>query len=318
MSRADFDVLVQRAMRSDEMTGLKPVIEKELLHYEIFNAMDREGLLRGLVFQGGTSLRLCWGAERFSEDLDFAAGRDFDAERMKPIKSCIEELVGSRYGLPVRVKEPDWKRDKSTENVPVRTWLVSVMTSPGNPALPQQKIKIELAAVEAYTREMVPIRKNYDFLEGTGTVLVPVESRDEILADKIVAFPNSLFDRDGSPVDLESRKIRHRDIWDIAWLMRNRAQPSEELVLRKVADYGVANFGERLAYALEAVPRILAGDAFGAQMSRFLDAPTYAKTVGRPDYLGYLDGAVRGVLEAAQGGRTAAEAEEEAERGRSL
>lgn len=318
MSRADFDALVQRAMRSDEMTGLKPVIEKELLHYEIFNAMDREGLLRGLVFQGGTSLRLCWGAERFSEDLDFAAGRDFDAERMKPIKSCIEELIGSRYGLPVRVKEPDWKRDKSTENVPVRTWLVSVMTSPGNPALPQQKIKIELAAVEAYTRQMVPIRKNYDFLEGTGTVLVPVESRDEILADKIVAFPNSLFDRDGAPVDLESRKIRHRDVWDIAWLMRNRAQSSEELVARKVADYGVPAFSDRLAYALDALPRIVSGEAFGAQMSRFLDTQTYTRTVAEPQYLEYLGKAVRDVLETIQAGRLAGEAEEEVGRGQSL
>ncbi|CDG92427.1 hypothetical protein XBP1_330002 [Xenorhabdus bovienii str. puntauvense] len=28
-------------------------------------------------FQGGTSLSLCYGGNRFSEDLDFAGGKDF-------------------------------------------------------------------------------------------------------------------------------------------------------------------------------------------------------------------------------------------------
>lgn len=297
MSKADFDALVQRAMRSGDVAGLKPVIEKELLHYEIFAALDRAGLLRGLVFQGGTSLRLCWGAERFSEDLDFAAGPHLDVEAVRPIKECIESSIGERYGLPVRVKEPDWDRDKSSEHVPVRAWVVSVMTSPGNPALPQQKIKIELAAVRAHTREIVPLRKNYDFLEGTATVVVPVESRNEILADKIVALPSSLFGRDGEPVPGDSRKIRHRDIWDIAWLLRNGAQPDPDLVRKKVSDYGLEDFDRRLQHAVESVHAIASSEAFQAQMSRFLDPSTFRGTLGRPEYLQYLGGTVRDVLD---------------------
>ncbi|HET6629122.1 MAG TPA: nucleotidyl transferase AbiEii/AbiGii toxin family protein, partial [Woeseiaceae bacterium] len=46
----------------------RPVVEKELLHYDILFALDTEGLLDPLTFQGGTSLRLCYGAQRFSED----------------------------------------------------------------------------------------------------------------------------------------------------------------------------------------------------------------------------------------------------------
>ena len=53
---------------------MRPVIEKEILHYDILFCLDQAGLLKDLVFQGGTCLRLCYGANRFSEDLDFAGG----------------------------------------------------------------------------------------------------------------------------------------------------------------------------------------------------------------------------------------------------
>lgn len=157
------------------------------------------------------------------------------------------------------------------------TWQVSVITAPGNPALPQQRIKIELAAVPAYSRETMPLRKNYDFLEGAVTTLVPVESREEILADKLVALPSSLFDKDGKMVDLASRRIRHRDIWDIAWLLLTQAEPNPELISNKVNDYGVADFSARLSGAAEAVGPIVNSESFRVQMSRFLDHETGAE-----------------------------------------
>lgn len=55
------------------MGNLLPVVEKELLHYRILDAMMREGFFSSLVFQGGTSLRLCHGSPRYSEDLDFGS-----------------------------------------------------------------------------------------------------------------------------------------------------------------------------------------------------------------------------------------------------
>jgi len=61
--------LVDQAMKMDGHTHMRPVIEKELLHYDILFVLDKEKLLDKLTFQGGTSLRLCYGAVRFSEDL---------------------------------------------------------------------------------------------------------------------------------------------------------------------------------------------------------------------------------------------------------
>jgi predicted nucleotidyltransferase component of viral defense system len=292
MSKADFDELVQIAVTNHGLSGMEKAVEKELLHYEIFNAMDHAGLLKGLVFQGGTSLRLCWGSERFSEDLDFAGGVGFNAAGMARIKSCIEETIGRRYGLAVQVKEPK-RKDRIGERVPVSAWQVSVITSPGNPSIPQQRVKLEVAAVEAHTREVMPLRKNYSVVADTGTVLVQVESKNEILADKLLAFPSSLFGGDGSQVDLGSRQIRHRDIWDIAWLTASGASPDATLVAHKVSDYAVTDYAAKVRHAQDVVQQVVDDDVFGQQMARFLDSATFQRTIGRPEYRQYLGRVVR-------------------------
>ena len=52
-SSEDFSALVNRAMTASGHTHMRPVIEKELLHYDILFSLDREGLLDLLAFQGG-------------------------------------------------------------------------------------------------------------------------------------------------------------------------------------------------------------------------------------------------------------------------
>ena len=101
--KVNFADLVGQAMESAELDGMRNVVEKELLHYDILFCLDREGLLQNLTFQGGTSLRLCYGGNRFSEDLDFAGGIGFSGTDLKNLKSCIEDYLGSRYGLEVAV-----------------------------------------------------------------------------------------------------------------------------------------------------------------------------------------------------------------------
>ncbi len=50
--KKDFNELVDLAMTDPALSAMRPVVEKELLHYEIFQALDAEGLLKDLVFQG--------------------------------------------------------------------------------------------------------------------------------------------------------------------------------------------------------------------------------------------------------------------------
>lgn len=287
--REDFEKLVDMAMSNSALTAMRPVVEKELLHYEIFQALDGEGLLKDIVFQGGTALRLCRGSDRFSEDLDFAGGVDFSAEKMERIKDCVEKRIGDRFGLKVEVKPKPAK--PGAGHVKVDKWWISIETAPGNSGMPQQKIKLEIANIPARTRDLLPLRANYDSVRAMPTVMVNTESLDEIMADKVLAFPTSLRDNEGRLVKVDDAKIRHRDIWDMAWLSRQGAKLDPKLVAAKIGDYGVEDYGVLLDHAIELIPAIVKSRQFKAQMSRFIDSATVDKmlsTDGHLDYLSHL------------------------------
>ena len=287
--KVDFNALVDLAMANPALSAMRPVVEKELLHYEIFQALDAEGLLKSLVFQGGTSLRLCRGSDRFSEDLDFAGGVNFSANTMERIKHCVEKRIGERFGLKVTVNnKPAKVGEAGIKQVRVEKWWISIETAPENPAMPRQKIKLEIANIPAYTRELTPLRINYDFLGGMPTVLVNAESLDEITADKVLAFPTSLLDNAGKPVSPDSAKIRHRDIWDLAWMVTRGAKLQPGLVAAKIDDHGVVNYPGLLEQAIKQLPEIVKSREFKAQMSRFIDSTTLAKTVANDGYNDYL------------------------------
>jgi predicted nucleotidyltransferase component of viral defense system len=278
MNSADFDVLVERAMRAGNRVHMRPVIEKELLHYDILFALDSEGLLDRLTFQGGTSLRLCYGSPRFSEDLDFVGGRDFDAAQLHSMKSCIERYVGARYGLEVSVREPkELAKEPANRNVQVHKWQIRVVTAPARPDLPRQMIKIEVANVPAYTREPQQLRQNYDFLpDGYGDLVVLTESLSEVMADKLVSL-----------VDCTTY-VRHRDIWDLHWLRQQGATMNPELVRKKLADYRSTQYPAHALALIERLPRIIEGKEFKDQMSRFIPSDVQERTLLKDKFLTLL------------------------------
>lgn len=285
MDKQDFNELVNLAMEQPGRQTMRPVVEKEILHYDIFHALDTAGLLKELVFQGGTSLRLCRGSNRFSEDLDFAGGKDFTSQKMQAIKTCIEKHIGERYGLLVEVKEPkEMAVLPDDEGVTVDRWQVTVETAPQQRDMPRQRIKLEIANIPAYTHELVPLRLNYDFLRGYGTVLVNTETLDEIMADKIVAFPASV------------KNIRYRDIWDLAWLVQQGATLNPGLVEHKVADYRIERYDQLLEDAIARLPALIADKPFKDQMLRFIDSETITKTLDDPRFLSYLTKTVGGLF----------------------
>ena len=89
-------------------------ISKIELKLKFWSYVSKEGLLDNLTFQGGTSLRLCYGAPRFSEDLDFVGGHDFASQQLMVIKDCIEHYIGKRYELEVTVKPPSALKKQNT------------------------------------------------------------------------------------------------------------------------------------------------------------------------------------------------------------
>ncbi len=278
IDQQNFEKIVNKAMSNDHVSHMRAVIEKELLHYDILFALEKGGFLDHLVFQGGTSLRLCYGANRFSEDLDFAGGKDFSSSTLSEMKACIEHYVGTRYGLEVTVKEPSKLReDPKYSELKIDKWQIAVVTSPQQKHTPKQRIKIEVANIPAYTKTPLPLTLNYDFLpDGYSDTLILTETLDEVMADKLVSLPAT------------QKYVRNRDIWDLAWLKQQGATVQPQLVEQKLRDYKIIGFSEMLASMITRLPEIVTGEQFIAEMKRFTPTDVYDRTLGQEKFIQYL------------------------------
>lgn len=282
-NKQQFSRYVDEIMMQSDFASMRPVVEKELLQYEILSALDTEGLLSSLFFQGGTSLRLCWNGVRFSEDIDFVAGRNFDVKKLSDIKSCVEQALTKRYDIGVSVLEPHALVDNQDgRGNLVSRWQIRVNTVPSRRDLANQTIKIEVAAIDAYTQTARPLIKNYEFLpDGYENIFLLCETLEEIMADKVVALP-AAFDT----------YIRYRDLWDLDWLIRRGVKLNMNLVDKKYLDYGIENSSTKRLNLMNALPELVNGSEFKQQMQRFLPMTVLAQTLDRPGYLDYLVGSL--------------------------
>lgn len=273
-----FDQLVSQAMKNQaELAPLRAVVEKELLHHDIIREMGGAGLLGGLTFMGGTCLRACYGSSRLSEDLDFTGGADFRRETLKDLAGLLVDRLWKKYGLSVEVSEP------VKETSDVDTWKLRVVTRPDQKGLPAQRINIDICAIPSYDRRPMVLRNLYGVDMGTSGLIIQAQSREEILADKLVAFA------------LRPNRLKNRDLWDIGWLRQQNVDLPLELVPKKVRDHGrgIDEFLNPMAERVRQLrhdPRV--HSAFIHEMRRFLPAQIVARTVENDEFWGYLIGVV--------------------------
>jgi predicted nucleotidyltransferase component of viral defense system len=268
MVKVNLTAYAEQLARINGRQFLLPVIERELLHYEIIAALEKAGLLSGLVFQGGTCLRLCYGAIRFSEDLDFVGGSDFDATDLEELKSCLEEFLEKKYSVQVHIQKP-----KETDNL-IKKWIIRINTAPARPDIPLQRITLEVASIPAYTKQPRSLQLNYEGLnQSYQDIILYAESREEIFADKLESF-------------ICSPHIRHRDIWDLHWLARQpRLDVAKAHELRKLkeSDYQeTGKFQIGLMRVQTQLKTIVESPDFIQQMKRFLPNDIFEETLKRP------------------------------------
>ena len=83
---------------------------KEIMQEIVLCGLSRAGFFKKAAFYGGTALRIFYGLDRFSEDLDFsltAKDPDFDLQSYLPV---LRKEVQS-FGLNVEIQEEEKSRD---------------------------------------------------------------------------------------------------------------------------------------------------------------------------------------------------------------
>jgi predicted nucleotidyltransferase component of viral defense system len=259
--RTRTDLLEVAGRYANERRAPVETIINEILHYEILFALRESGADLNLTFQGGTALRLCYQGTRYSEDLNFAGGTEFDASSMSGFADLLRNEIASAYGLDVEIKPPKSQAEES--GVAVARWHAKVHIPQVNRSATQkQVINIEVASVPAYEPDLVGVAANYSHLPTPfRQMLVTAETPGEIMADKLVALGARDY-------------FKARDIWDMKFLTDRGIRPSMDLVAKKLRDYhwNINDFKVRLEGRLIDLDSPEVATAFQAEMSRFVDA----------------------------------------------
>lgn len=269
-----FDELVDEALNNkQELAPLRVVVEKELLHHNILRVLSGAGLLTQLTFIGGTCLRACYGSSRLSEDLDFTGGADFTRDQLSAMSNILIESLKAKYGLEINVTDP------VREEGNVDKWKLKVQTRPGRKDIPAQRINIDVCAIPSYQPRPMALLNPYGVEMGTSGLILQAQSREEIFADKLVAFA------------LRPNRLKNRDLWDIAWLHQQQIKPALDLIKNKLNDHHAQTdaylnaFAERTA-SLNKDPEI--AKEFRKEMARFLPNETVKETVHSEKFWEYL------------------------------
>lgn len=269
-----FDKLTSEALKSQpDLSPLRVVIEKELLHHDIIRTLSQNDFLRHLTFIGGTCLRTCYGGIRLSEDLDFTGGKSFSRKSLSEMGRVLTDTLYEKYGLKIIVSDPI----KDISNVD--TWKFKIETRPEQKHIPSQRINIDICRVPSYEVKPMMLLNPYGVDMGTNGLIIQAQSREEIYADKLLAFA------------LRPNKIKYRDLWDIIWLHQQGIKPHMELIPNKLNDRGISP-KEFIKLYNERERDLAKGkklsQEFKKEMLRFLPPDRINKIINQKDYWTFI------------------------------
>jgi predicted nucleotidyltransferase component of viral defense system len=112
--KSAIDAFIQR--RGIE-AGMDQNLMKEAIHLHLLSALSEAGVLQHVIFQGGTALRLCYGGERYSEDLDFVCGKA--GAYLKNVE--FDALVEKALETTKRTLQRDFDIDAAQITLPARS-----------------------------------------------------------------------------------------------------------------------------------------------------------------------------------------------------
>ena len=199
-------------LKESQLTGFTPSqIFQEQMQKAVLTSMSRQNVFRNLVFQGGTALRIFYNNPRFSEDLDFALIQNAETLDIEKILSKSTSFISSFFPFLQQVTGQMQKKDDLLQRY--------VLTTQSNIAEQQIRLHVEVALIPSYHHELRIL--SFPTLQP----VVRVETREEILADKLLALGCRLY-------------LKGRDLWDIYFLTKEQElSVNWELIWKKAHDY---------------------------------------------------------------------------------
>jgi len=182
-------------------------LEKEYLQYVFLSAISKYG--DSIIFKGGTCLRICYGLERASEDLDFSC--ELGVSKLKEVvKIClksfdflgiesfdlIEKEFEGNVRFEVRFKGPLFNGNLNSAN----------------------NLKIDFNKNKVFFKSAKVIKQEFS---DVSTFVLVVLSEKEILAEKIRAIVN---------------RKQARDLYDLWILIGKNVEIDKGLIKKKLKE----------------------------------------------------------------------------------
>lgn len=193
-----------------KLHGFKLAILREYLQYKILESIYSSKYSNNLIFMGGTALRIVYGNQRFSEDLDFD-NTDLKKEGFEDLSRIIKESLEDE-GYKVDIRTTYRQAFHCYIKIP------TVLYKEGLSTLPSQKITIRI--------DTTP--QNYKYTPSTYTLdsfdvfqnikVTPIEL---LMSQKIVAA-------------LKRKRAKGRDFFDISFMLSKDIEPDMRYLKMKL------------------------------------------------------------------------------------
>ena len=202
---------------------------REIMQEVSLAGLQRSGFFEKAAFYGGTALRIFYGLDRFSEDLDFSLLRSDREFSLEPyFKGLVEEFAN--VGLQVSIKEKKKTKGTSIDSAflkPETVWreliLEGMVLEAGLGAMVGLKIKLEVdrqPPLRFETEEKL-LLKPYSFY-------VKCFTKSNLFAGKMHAL---LFRK-------WQNRVKGRDWYDLEWYIRKGVPLNLDHFLARAQDTG--------------------------------------------------------------------------------
>lgn len=193
---------------------------KEELQYYVLSFIYHHPKYKEWTMYGGSALRICYGLNRMSVDLDFETSMFTGDEYLRELKDEIERYFIKSYqtdesilsfkinknrGLTLKFSfGPEFPRGYSSDKVHV-------------------KIDLNNFSPKSIVRERKPVNRNQL------SFIIKTYKIETLMASKIVA----VFDRSKRGVDKAIYEEKGRDIYDLLWYMNKHLSPDLSYLAEK-------------------------------------------------------------------------------------
>lgn len=230
---------------------------QHILLYETYTEFASD-----LIFKGGTALKLFYGLDRFSEDLDFT----YSGEKSR--KETIErfERIFKRTNMSYRIDAKKVKRRGTKTSIDFELKIEGPLYF-RRKTLQNLEFNINLREKTTGAPELKSLSSRYPDIPTTGMCVM---SMDEMLAEKVRAI-------------ITRRGVAARDLYDLYYLMKiKQVRPDIGLINKKLAIYGKAFSATELNLRMTGITKM----EWKSELSNLVrDVPS------REEYVGYLSGA---------------------------